>query len=308
MVSIKVLLDIPNEIAEGLAKGTLKRKGGVIYDSTGGVVMWLKETGTAVERQTSGVELPPLLKGQLRSLQSLMGLQIGLQALNLGVSVAGFALLTKKTEAIDRKLDQISNTIEDIHDEVLWQGKVRNVERSADFLGALEHARWAESNEELGELISLRKQFATSHSTYVRLMQCMGDENRAHLYPEVYLSFYRHSAMAGMAKVRCDWFLNGANAALTSHSEITRKLSSTKEAFLSPMRSFDAPRLKKVPTDALPTLKAVARSLGEEENRVMSHGSEIEWCRDHSVSLSEWEQLGRAVEDRAVVFLKPISR
>jgi hypothetical protein len=267
--------------------------------------MWLKETGTAMQSQASSTPLPPELASQLQSLQGLMGLQIGLQAITLGVTVAGFVILAKKMDAIGRKLDEIAGAIGDLADEVQWQRTIGDVERSADLLGALEHAQWAELNGELGELKGLRKEFSQSHETYALLMQRMDGERRAHLHPEVYLSFFRHSAMAGMAKVRCDWLLTGAESALDSHHKLASTLSSAKEKFLAPMRTFDPSRLIKVSPSAMAPLKAMARSLAEEGNRVTSHRTEIEWCRDKGLPLAEWELLGRDVPDRAVVFVRP---
>lgn len=58
MGTVELLLELPDEVAAGLLDGTMKRKGGVIYNSTGGVVMWLKETGSAIESQTTGTPLP----------------------------------------------------------------------------------------------------------------------------------------------------------------------------------------------------------------------------------------------------------
>ena len=302
---LKILFDLPEEIIKGLADGTFKRKGGVIYNSDGGVVMWLRETGTAMQSQAAGTPLPPELASQLQSLQGLMGLQIGLQTLTLGVTVAGFVILAKKMDAIGRKLDQIAAALGDLGNEVRWQHTVRDVERSADLLGALEHAQWAELNGELGELKGLRKEFSQSHVKYAMLMQSMDAERRAHLHPDVYLSFYRHSAMAGMAKVRCDWLLTRAETALASHHELASTLSSAKEAFLSPMRTFDASRLINVSPAAMASLKEMARSLAEEGRRVVSYRSEIEWCRDKGLLLAEWEALGRDVQERAVVFIMP---
>jgi hypothetical protein len=304
MAILQILFDLPEEIIEGLANGTLKRKGGVIYNSNGGVVMWLKETGEAIQSQTSGIPLPPELASQLQSLQGLMGLQIGLQALTLGVTVAGFVIIAKKIDAIGRKLDQISDAIEDLADEVQWQRTVRDVERSADLLGALEHAQWAELNGELRELKGLRKEFSQSHVKYAMLMRSLNAERRAHLYPEVYLSFFKHSAMAGIAKVRCDWLLTGTEGALASQHELTSTLSSAKEEFLAPMRTFDTSHLIKVPPSAIALLKEMAKSLTEEGNRVAAHHSEIEWCRNKGLQLAEWEQLGRDVSDRAIVFVR----
>lgn len=307
MAMLEILFDLPEKIVKGLADGTFKRKGGVIYNSNGGVVMWLKETGTAMQSQAAGTPLPPALASQLQSLQSLMGLQIGLQMLTLGVTVAGFVILAKKMDAIGRKLDEIGGAIDDLADEVQWQRTVRDVERSADLMGALEHAQWAELNGELCELKGLRKEFSQSHIRYAMLMRSMDAERRAHLHPDVYLSFYRHSAMAGMAKVRCDWLLTGPEAALSSHQELAATLSSAKEDFLAPMRAFDALRLIDVATSAMLPLKEMARSLAEEGNRVVSHRSEIEWCRDKGLPLAEWDLLGKDVQDLAVVFVRPVA-
>lgn len=307
MGTVELLLELPDEVAAGLLDGTMKRKGGVIYNSTGGVVMWLKETGSSIESQTAGTPLPPQLSAQLQSLQALMGIQIGLQALNLGVTVAGFVILARKMDAIDRKLDQLAGTIGDLTDEISWQQAIRDLERSAELIACLEHAQWAERHGQLQEFPKLRLEFAKSQQKYAMLMRQMLADDRAHADAEAYLSFFRHAAMAGMAKVRCDWLLVGADAALGSHRDLGSTLRSAKDEFLSPIRSFDASRLMRIPASALPGLKGVAAALGEDGNRVSSHGTEIAWCRERGIPFQEWQSIGAETRGNAVVFVRPAS-
>lgn len=302
---LNVLFDLPQQIAEGLANGTLKRKGGVIYNANGGVVAWLRETGPMLRGQLTGASLPPALTAQLQSLQSLMGIQIGLQALTLGATVAGFVIIGKKMDAISRQLNDVSQAVSEISREVEWLNTMLDADRSAELLGSLDHANWSEQNNELSEFKGLRKDFSLHQIRYVKLMEAMAD--RMHSHPGVFLSFYRHCALAGMAKIRCDWLLSGAEAALATHQQLLEELALAANRFVAPMQQLDLRRLIGPKTLSPQLLLQTTRSLTEDRSRVEAYRSEIHWCQSQAIPFSEWTSIGSDVNDRAVVFVTPVT-
>ena len=117
MAPISVLFDMPAYVAKGLADGSMVRNGGVIQDmATKNIVTWLMETGgvpgvspnmlgsidpTGILRLgLQGVDTAvtqsklTALGAQVTQLQNLAMLTSATSILPLGVSVAGFAILT----------------------------------------------------------------------------------------------------------------------------------------------------------------------------------------------------------------------
>jgi predicted transcriptional regulator len=103
-MNLNVVFDVPARVAQGLINGSLERVGGVVRDSsTKQVVMWLQEGGS----QASNALAQPPLAG----IQALATASSLLSAANLGVSVAGFALVLQQ-------LNQISDQIKSVEAKV----------------------------------------------------------------------------------------------------------------------------------------------------------------------------------------------
>jgi tetratricopeptide (TPR) repeat protein len=98
MVPLALTFDIPAKILIGLADGSLVRNGGVIQDTSGRVVMWLRELG--------GTGLAPSLSSfMLPGVDPATGvLNLAMQGVNAGISMRGFASVTQRLDQIQRML------------------------------------------------------------------------------------------------------------------------------------------------------------------------------------------------------------
>jgi outer membrane murein-binding lipoprotein Lpp len=113
-MNINVLFDVPALVAQGLMNGSLERVGGVVRDSSSKqVVMWLQEGGSEVSKALAN---PPLAGGA----NALAAANPLLAAVNLGVSVAGFAMvlqqlnrISDQIRALEAKVDRISHKLDD---------------------------------------------------------------------------------------------------------------------------------------------------------------------------------------------------
>ena len=112
-MNINVLFDVPALVAQGLMNGSLERVGGVVRDSSSKqVVMWLQEGGSEVSK---ALVQPPL--AGVRALATANSL---LSAANLGVSVAGFAVvlqqlnrISEQIKAVEAKVDRANHKLDD---------------------------------------------------------------------------------------------------------------------------------------------------------------------------------------------------
>jgi len=113
-MNLDVVFDVPQKIVEGLQDGSLERIGGVVRDSSSKrVVMWLQEGGSMVKK---GIPIPPWAGG----VDALAVATPLLTTANLGVSVAGFAVMLQQLNrisdqirAVEAKVDQISHKLDD---------------------------------------------------------------------------------------------------------------------------------------------------------------------------------------------------
>lgn len=113
MIPLNVVFDLPVALANGLQSGAYERVGGVIRDSNSKqVVAWLREGGNGAVSQTP---LPKMPLGEAFQLVTPM-----LSAVNLGVSVAGFAVvitqlnqISNQIRLIEAKVDRVSVKLDD---------------------------------------------------------------------------------------------------------------------------------------------------------------------------------------------------
>ena len=117
MNPLNVVFDLPAEIASGLQTGGYERVGGVVRDSgTKQVVAWLREGGSG--EAAKALSQPPLPKLPLGSAAQMVAPM--LSAVNLGVSVVGFAVvitqlnqITDQIRQIEAKVDQVIVKLDD---------------------------------------------------------------------------------------------------------------------------------------------------------------------------------------------------
>lgn len=94
MNTIKVALQIPEYVAQGLSSGIYERAGGVIRKTTGSkeIVTWLREVGQASESAAS-------------SILSLSSVGAVASVLNLAVSTMGFIVVLNRIGVIEQRLE-----------------------------------------------------------------------------------------------------------------------------------------------------------------------------------------------------------
>jgi hypothetical protein len=113
-VNLNVFFEVPALIAQGLLNGSLERVGGVVRDSSSKqVVMWLQEGGSEVSK---ALAKPPFAGGG----SALAAANPYLAAVDIGVSVAGFAMvlqqlnrISDQIRAMEAKVDRISYKLDD---------------------------------------------------------------------------------------------------------------------------------------------------------------------------------------------------
>jgi hypothetical protein len=109
MHPLNVVFDLPAELASGLQTGMYERVGGVVRDSgSKQVVAWLREGGSGEAAKV--LSQPPLPKLPMGSAAQMVAPM--LSAVNLGVSVVGFAVVITQLNQITDQIRQIEAKVD----------------------------------------------------------------------------------------------------------------------------------------------------------------------------------------------------
>ena len=144
MLPLTLTFDIPARILMGLADGSLVRNGGVIQDTSGRVVMWLRELGGAgaipgvsptmlssidpvtgvLNLAMQGVNTGISMRGfaavtqQLNQMQGMLIVSTAASMLSLGVSAIGFAVISKRLKELEKRLEKAQEYLEKIDKKI----------------------------------------------------------------------------------------------------------------------------------------------------------------------------------------------
>lgn len=312
MPNIWVEFDLPQHILNAIHSGGMKRRGGVVQHLNGQVEMWLKETGnwkSALEAiQTPAIPLQ--LASQMRTLQMSSNIVMGLQVLNLGVMVAGFAILGAKLSRIDTKLNLVLREIGRLQEEITWLNKHLDAGVLSKLIAAIKHAEWAERTGRPRELASVRQSLLESEAHYQLLLQAMFDNQRAHKHSTLFASYYMLAMVTGMARVRVDALLDGIEAGQATLLDINQAQRGYARTFRGMLQDLqDNLHLMLL---SPPEQKIIADNwaiLTETLDRVYSYGTEMEFCRREGIKLTEWEAIGASgvPDGRYLMFVGPQS-
>lgn len=144
--------DVARKVVRGLLIGKYERVGGVIRDAkTKRIVAWLRSVGDNVQIDvTKLINLGPLM--QLTAATSL---------LNLSVTAVGFVMVMQRLVAIQRKLDEIAQVLEQINRKL-------DLSFYANFQAAIDLARSAfamqgEANRRTGATQAINRFLEAEH-------------------------------------------------------------------------------------------------------------------------------------------------
>jgi tetratricopeptide (TPR) repeat protein len=140
MAPISLTFDLPAKIAEGLVNGEYIRNGGVIQDTAGRVVTWLKDNPETVSNTVqSASSLDPsgalrlavqaadtvatqqrlgAISAQVSQLQNLVVFSSAASLLTLGVTAIGFTVIYKKIQSLEKRLKAVQVKLERIDEKI----------------------------------------------------------------------------------------------------------------------------------------------------------------------------------------------
>lgn len=191
MPKINVLFEVPAEIAEGLANGTLERKGGVIRDvGNKQVHAWLQEMGEVASDHAGS-----RLGSQMSKLMMQQNILVGLQVANLGVSVAGSALIYQKLRQVEQKIVAIDQKLKVMKEGQDWIDTKQAFSQLAPVMSSLEVLSELRtySNREMAKskLLQADENFSTAAAYFSQILDRMLDEAQEYAQMEELAASYR---------------------------------------------------------------------------------------------------------------------
>lgn len=257
MTSISVIFEIPEDIAEGLANGTLERVGGVVR-KTGNkqVKAWLTEAGEVIREEN-----PPVPPSILNSSQMLMGLQVA----NLAVNVAGFALIYHKLQRVehqlanmDQKLDRISVNQEFLDHKHLIS-RLSPVIASLRTLAGIH--RISDRSIVQGKLIAADEKFGDAIVYFREILGRMLADKLELERPEEFMACYRAWIMASQGHVQTMLELGENREALSRAETLKIEHQDFGRQFLEIRRD---PLRKLINAQAHPRAEPLLNTLGQQ--------------------------------------------
>lgn len=249
MLPLTLTFDIPAKILAGLINGSLVRRGGVIQDASGQVVMWLRELGGAGVAAASTSPLPSIdpvtgmlnlamsgvnagisMKGfaavtqQLNQMQGMLNICTASSMLSLGVSAIGFAAISNKLSELENRLKAVQAAIEKLDRKV-------DLSFYANFRAALDLANNAFSmsykdNRRSSALKAVDRFLEAQHIYLDYIDQELEQESQ--IGDEYLLTLY----LAYIAESRCYLELEEFDTAINRFKEGEAKIRSRVEKYI----------------------------------------------------------------------------
>jgi tetratricopeptide (TPR) repeat protein len=257
MNPLTLTFDIPQKILTGLADGSLVRNGGVVQNSSGQVVMWLREmagagsmpatssamlsginpaTGVlnlAMQGTNAGISMRGFVAvtQQLNQMQGMLSVATSASILSLGVSVIGFAVISKKLDVMEKRLKKVEGQLEEIDKKINWNFY-------ANFKAALDLATNAftmsKGDNRRDSALNAINRFLEAEHIYADLIK-NELENDGRFLEEYLLTQY----LAYIAEARCYLELEEFNTAIRRFQEGQERIKAQIRDYINVLLTYN---------------------------------------------------------------------
>lgn len=216
---LEVLLRVPEHIRRGLADGSLTAWGGTIRDQQGRIRALLVEGRGLEELARSGLPidtngLSEALRGAIGHVETATNLAAGLSALNLGVNLAGFAMIQRKMEALAERLNHLLLSVAQVKEDVRWFGSIQIARLRADVDTACEVALRAHRTRDSLLFKEAQTRAHQVRRTLHHAMSMMAETERTIARHAIFGELAHANAVLCVVEARCAEANEGAGQAL----------------------------------------------------------------------------------------------
>lgn len=288
---------IPARLLDAFLSGRLRVEGGILRwldgPNRGRIAGHLTEGWDLAQQVRSGSPLnPSQLLAAVGNAQLAAQLATGIGVLNLGVTVAGFAMIARRLDRIADSILALQNGLRQVGADVAWL-------RADTMHGLRAEARTALDLADRG--------VRQGNPALFNDAKTMAGKTRRHLAGHLhdmqasglllregrlYREFLSMSALLALTEARSTDAVEGAGRAALELREATAELRRASDAFGAPLRNFQASaRMLLEVADRRAEVKAAATEMDALVSRLASYVPQLELKAALSLDTAGWQAL-----------------
>ncbi|MFC3124341.1 hypothetical protein ACFOD4_04645 [Pseudoroseomonas globiformis] len=295
---ISVLCHIPQHLVEGFISGEFRLDGGVMRRAAGagqGQIVGILIEGKDLVRQVQqGLPIDTqALQAAIGNAQMASQLSLGIGVLNLGVQVAGFAMVLHRLDRIAGQIKAVRGELQAIGQNVEWLAIEQMASLRADAANAIATAERAERQGDRNLLNHAKTLGDQVRRHLLNLCDQMLVTGRAIPQRSLFEELMKMGVLVAYAESRCDEAVEGSKqAALDLTASVTqfRKLS---DSFRSRISSFESNpfELIRIGNVGRAEVKKLARRVDDLVSRLESYVPQLELQHALGLDAAEWRAL-----------------
>lgn len=137
----------------------------------------------------------------------------GLQVINLGVNVAGFAYMAVKMESISRQIAVLGAQMKFIAVDVQTTRQINETAMIAELLAGVEEAQRGERLRDVAMLHAARRELSRGFLHHISMIPAMIRDGNAAVQLSGVEAYVQRAAVLATAVARCDWLAEGPQEA-----------------------------------------------------------------------------------------------
>lgn len=295
---ISVLCHIPQHLVEGFASGEFRLDGGVLRRAAGAgqgqIVGILTEGGDLVRQVQQGLPIDAqALQAAVGNVQMASQLALGVGVLNLGVQVAGFAMVLHRLNQIAGQIDVVRGELRTIGQNVEWLAMERMASLRADAANVIATAERA-SRQADRNLLNLAKTLGDRVRRHlINLCEEMLVTGRAIPQRSLFEEFMKLGVLVAYAEARCEEAVEGIQQAALDLANSATQFRSLAEKFRNRVSNFERNPLEliRVGDAGRAETKAMARRMDELVSRLESYVPQFELQHALGLDAAGWHAL-----------------
>jgi hypothetical protein len=241
---VSVLRHVPAHLVEGHRNGDYKLWGGVLRRATGEgrgqIVGFLTEGWELAQQVEQGLPInAEALKAAIGNTQMASQMAMGIYVLNLGVQVAGFAMVMRRLDAISSQIETVRCDLNAIGENVQWLTIGMISELRAKAANALATADRAIRRNERHLLDDAKTLGDGARSYLANLCSEMLVTSRAVPQRGLFEEFMKLAVLVAYAEARCVEAVEGPGQAAKDLAPAATELRRLADSFRDQVRNFE---------------------------------------------------------------------
>lgn len=291
---IEVVRHVPQHLVEGYRNGTIRLWGGDLRRFDGTIAGFLTEGSDLVRQLRQGTPIQPVQLLQAVG-DAKMAAQIasGIGMLNLGVQVAGFAMIRRHLDGIAQQVGTVRAELEAVGHVVGWLEMAKLAELRADAGNALADAERAARQGECPLFQTARSRADHARRKLVELLREMDRKGRLVAQHRLFRELMGMAILLAAVEARCDKAVEGpaqAAADLAATVADLRQLSDRFAAVATDFRAAPRDHLRLGEAGRAELLDGVRR-VGSVLGRLRGHATKFRLQALLALDDDGWEEL-----------------